>query len=143
VTVQVRIERVVAADIERVFDAWTDAQHLSRWFVVEPAWTVKAASELRVGGSFRIEMDRGDGTVFVCWGEYLEIDRPRRLVFTWSSAVPAVRSSRVTIELEPRGSSTALILVHELLPDTPEGRAHEIGWAGTLDNLERFVAPPD
>jgi uncharacterized protein YndB with AHSA1/START domain len=139
-TATVRVERVLAASIDRVFAAWTDAEALSRWFVVEPAWTVTAANDLRVGGSFRIEMDRGDGTVFVCWGQYLVIEPPRRLVFTWSSAVPAIRNSRVTIELAPHGSGTALVLVHEDLPDTPEGRAHSIGWEGTLDNLDATLA---
>jgi uncharacterized protein YndB with AHSA1/START domain len=138
-TMVVKLERVLPAEIERVFDAWANAETMSRWFVVEPTWTVKAVNELRVGGAFRIEMDRGDGTVFVCWGEYLEIERPNRLVFTWSSAVPAIQRSRVTIELTARGTMTALVLLHEALPDTPEGRAHTVGWEGSLTNLERFL----
>lgn len=137
----VRVERVLPAAIERVFAAWTDASQMSRWFVVEPTWTVTATNDFRVGGAFRIEMDRRDGTVFLCWGEYLEIEPPHRLVFTWSSAVPAIQRSRVTIELTARGESTAIVLVHDDLPDTAEGRAHTIGWEGSLANLERFVAP--
>lgn len=135
----VRLERVLPAEIHRVFDAWANAEAMSRWFVVEPTWTVSAVNEFRVGGTFRIEMDRGDGTVFVCWGEYLEIEAPTRLVFTWSSAIPAIQRSRVTIELTPQGAATGLVLIHEDLPDTPEGRAHTIGWDGSLSNLERFL----
>ncbi|MBI3970859.1 MAG: SRPBCC domain-containing protein [Chloroflexi bacterium] len=139
----VRIERVFPAEIERVFEAWSDAQLLARWFVVDPEWTAKAANDFRVGGRYRVEMHRPDGTVFVCWGTYLEIERPRRLVFTWNSTVPAVQNSRVTIQLASGGSEggqTALTLLHELLPDTAEGRAHAVGWEGSLANLERFLS---
>jgi uncharacterized protein YndB with AHSA1/START domain len=99
----------------------------------------KATNDFRVGGKYRIEMDRGDGTIFVAFGQYLEIEPPRRLVFTWSSAVPKVKRSVVTIVLEPVGRATELTLTHELLPDTDEGRAHGIGWEGSLANLERYL----
>ncbi len=136
----VRLTRLLPADIERVFAAWSEPELISRWFVVEPSWTAKATNDFRVGGKYRLEMRRSDGTVFLCWGEYLEIDPPRRLVFTWSSAAPAIQNSRVTIGLVSVGSSTELTLVHEQLPDTEEGRAHAIGWEGSLANLERFLA---
>ncbi len=135
----VRVTRVLPAAIQDVFRAWSDAQALSAWFVVEPTWRAKATNEFRVGGKYRVEMHRSDGTVFVCWGEYVEIDPPRRLVFTWNSAVPAIQSSRVTIELRSVGRSTELTLLHEMLPDTDEGRAHAIGWDGSLANLDRYL----
>lgn len=109
------------------------------WFVVDPSWTVKATNDFRVGGKYRVEMRRDDGTVFLAFGEYVEISAPRRLVFTWSSALPAIDRSLVTIELRPVGSATELTLTHENLPDTDEGRAHSVGWEGTLDNLERHL----
>jgi uncharacterized protein YndB with AHSA1/START domain len=139
-TTSVRVRRRLPAEVNRVFEAWSNAEFVSRWFVVDPTWTAKATSDFRVGGKYRIEMNRGDGTIFVAFGEYLEIDPPRRLVFTWSSAVPAVQRSIVTIELEPVGTSTELTLTHELLPDTDEGRAHAIGWDGSLANLERYLS---
>lgn len=136
----VRLTRLLPADIERVFAAWSEAEALSRWFVVEPGWTATASNDFRVGGTYRVEMRRGDGSVFLCWGEYVEIDPPRRLVFTWNSAAPAIRGSRVTIELASVGSSTELTLLHERLPDTAEGRAHAAGWEGSLTSLGRFLA---
>lgn len=139
-TTSVRVTRLLRAEIARVFDAWSDAERMARWFVVDAGWTAKATNNFHVGGKYRIEMHRTDGTVFLAHGEYLEIDPPRRLVFTWSSAVPAIERSVVTIELSPKGSaSTELTLVHDLLPDTDEGRAHSIGWEGSLDNLERHL----
>jgi uncharacterized protein YndB with AHSA1/START domain len=134
-----RITRIIKAERERVFDALTRASEMSSWFVVDPSWSARATNELRVGGSYRIEMDRGDGTIFVAFGEYLEIDPPERLVFTWSSAIPAVQRSIVTIVLTVVGTATEVDLTHDLLPDTDEGRAHAVGWQGSLDNLERFL----
>jgi uncharacterized protein YndB with AHSA1/START domain len=131
------------ASLERVFEAWSRPEALSRWFVVEPSWRARATNDFRVGGGYRVEMRRDDGTIFVAFGEYLEIDPPRRLVFTWSSAAPPVRRSVVTIELAPAGAATELTLTHDLLPDSPEGRAHAIGWDGSLSSLERHLSSPE
>ena len=138
-TTSLRLQRVLPASVWRVFEVWTRPELMAQWFLVDPGWKGKAAVDLRVGGKYRVEMDRGDGTIFVAFGEYLEIVPPRRLVFTWSSAVPAVSGSVVTVEIEPRGEDTQLTLTHDLLPDTDEGRAHAIGWEGTLGCLHSHL----
>ena len=135
----VSVKRLLPAEMGRVFEAWSSAEVMSRWFVVDPSWTVKATNDFRVGGKYRVEMRRDDGTVFLAFGEYLEISAPRRLVFTWSSALPAIDRSLVTIDLRPVGAATELTLTHEDLPDTDGGRAHSVGWEGTLNSLERHL----
>lgn len=135
-----RVQRRFAANVTRVFEAWTKPELIAKWFVVDPSWKAKATADVRVGGKYRVEMDRGDGTIFVAFGEYLEIVAPRRLVFTWSSAVPPVAGTVVTVELASVGGGTELTLTHELLPDTEEGRAHTLGWEGTLGNLHRHLS---
>lgn len=139
-TTSVIARRVLPAEVQRVFDAWGSAEALSRWFVVDPTWKAKATTDFRIGGKYRIEMDRGDGTIFLAFGEYLKIESPRLLVFTWNSAIPVVQKSVVTIELKPVGTQTELTLTHELLPDTDEGRAHAIGWDRSLANLEQYLS---
>ena len=78
------VQREIAATAERLFDAWLDAASFSRWMRPSAISETRAENDPRVGGEFRIVMVR-DGTDVVHRGTYREIDRPRRLVFTWSS----------------------------------------------------------
>ena len=81
----VRIERTFAASAEEVFDAWTSPEVMRRWLHCGPDWdTPEAEVDLRVGGKVRVVMRRPDGTEVEARGEYTLIDRPHRLVMTWT-----------------------------------------------------------
>jgi uncharacterized protein YndB with AHSA1/START domain len=135
-----QMKRILPADIEQVFEAWSSAEQMSRWFVCDPAWRPTATNEFRVGGKYRVEMRNGDRTVGVASGEYREIERPHRLVFTWTSEGRiGVAHSVVTIELRSIGTQTELSLTHDLLPGSAAGRAHAEGWLGCLGNLETYL----
>jgi len=117
---------------ERVFDAWLDAERARRWMFATPAGTVvRSELDARVGGRFVI-VDRRDGQDVEHTGEYLEIDRPRRLAFTFS--VDGSQADRVTIDIVPLEAGCEL--THEMAPEWAEfaGRAEE-GWSGMLDGL--------
>jgi uncharacterized protein YndB with AHSA1/START domain len=130
----VRIQRTINATPERVFDAWLDAEALSRFMRPGPTMTCDAVTDPRVGGKFLITM-MGEGSVHPHTGEYLEIDRPKRLVFTWFSKSTAMASSTVTVELSPAaGGRTDLTLTHVGLPEK-QVEGHTGGWTGILDLL--------
>ena len=81
----VRIERTFAASAEAVFDAWTSPEVMRRWFHCEPDWTTPVAEvDLRVGGAVRVAMRRPDGTGRGAGSSTRVIERPRRLVMTWT-----------------------------------------------------------
>ena len=81
----VRIERTFTAPAEDVFDAWTSPEVMRRWFHCEADWeTPEAEVDLRVGGRVRVLMRQPDGTEARARGEYTLIDRPNRLVMTWT-----------------------------------------------------------
>jgi uncharacterized protein YndB with AHSA1/START domain len=81
----VRIERTFAASAEDVFDAWTSPEVMRRWFHCAPDWsTPEAEVDLRLGGEVRVVMRKPDGTEAEMQGEYTLIDRPHRLVMTWT-----------------------------------------------------------
>jgi uncharacterized protein YndB with AHSA1/START domain len=135
-----RIERLLRADIERVFEAWSNVEQLSRWFGCPSSRAAEASSDFRVGGAYRLHMHDGEQTIGVAHGRFLAIDPPRRLVLTWcSEGRVRVDASTVTIELEPVGEHTLLRLTHDLDPHTPAGIAHTRGWHGSLDGLEQWL----
>jgi uncharacterized protein YndB with AHSA1/START domain len=128
----VEIHRRLAAPVDEVFQWWTDPERLQEW--MSPVGTVEAQVDLRVGGTIRIVM-RGDGMEIEHLGTYLEIEPPRRLVFTWKSQYTGPQASLVTLELEPDGSgATRLHLVHQQLPETAIP-SHRGGWGAMLERL--------
>jgi len=70
----------------------------------------------------------------------VQIDRPRKLVFTWSGALTNDVSTLVTVELNPRGDETELVLTHERLPTPTIVEGHTRGWGNILDHLADVVA---
>ena len=81
----VRIERTFAASAEEVFDAWTSPEVMRRWFHCDSAWDTPVAEvDLQVGGKIRVVMRRPDGTEVEAQGIFILIDRPHRLVMTWT-----------------------------------------------------------
>jgi uncharacterized protein YndB with AHSA1/START domain len=137
----VRIERTFDAPAGAVFDAWTSAEVLRRWFHVAPDWeTPDAEVDLRVGGRVRVVMRRPDGTEFGAGGKYTEIDRPRRIVMTWTFDDDP--SNQQLIELsfsESRGSTTVVMINSGISTDERRDAQHD-GWHGCFDSLERALA---
>jgi len=130
----VRVTRRFRASPERVFDAWLDPGSAGKWLFATPAGRmVRAEIDARVGGIFHLT-DRREGEDVDHTGEYLEIERPRRLVFTFSVPKYSEQVTRVTIGIAPLETGCELTLTHEnVLPDYA-GRT-EAGWTGILDGL--------
>jgi uncharacterized protein YndB with AHSA1/START domain len=137
-TVTVSVKRRFTASPERVFDAWLDPAKARQFLFATPTGQmVRAETDPRAGGKFTFT-DRRDGEDVVHTGEYLEIDRPRRLVFTF--VVPKYSSvvTRVTIEVVPLDSGCELTLTHDgVLPEYGE-RATQ-GRSSILANLAANV----
>ena len=131
------IRRRLPAPPEEVFDAWLDADGMRHWMTPGRAGEARVRLDARVGGSFQIDMIEGT-RVYEHRGEYLVIDRPRRLVFTWISEGSNQQRSVVTVELQPagdRGQETELTLTHDGLPTADAARQHEEGWTEILELL--------
>src|SRR5581483_9097045 len=116
----VKVIRRFPFPAERVFDAWLDPRLAARWlFATETGEMVRAEVDARVGGHFTFT-DRRGGEDVEHTGEYLEIDRPRRLVFTFGVPKYAKHFDRVTVEIKPHGEACELHLTHEMQPDWGE-----------------------
>jgi uncharacterized protein YndB with AHSA1/START domain len=131
------------ASPERVFDAWLDPQTAGKWLFATPTGQmVRVEIDARVGGRFVI-VDRRNGEDVEHTGEYLEIDRPRRLVFTFGVPKYSPLFTTVTIDIEPTPSGCNLTLTQENVPTEYLGR-NEKGWiailVGLAEHLAEFIA---
>jgi uncharacterized protein YndB with AHSA1/START domain len=128
----VTVRRVLPAPPAVVYDEWLDPVGMVEWMCPRPARAVKISLEPRVGGLLRIDIEDSGFSLYVA-GTFVELDRPRRLRFTWSCsdwADPSVQSL-VTVTLEDHGGDeTMMTIEHEQLPPE-EVDSHQHGW-GTI-----------
>jgi uncharacterized protein YndB with AHSA1/START domain len=132
-----RIERGFDASPEEVFDAWTSPEVLKRWWAVHPDGSTPVANvDLRPGGRYRLSMEGPDGERHTVQGEYSEVDRPHRLVYSWQWELDAGGlgpSSTVTVNFRLDGGGTTVVLEHTGLPDSDSRDRHAQGWSACLD----------
>jgi uncharacterized protein YndB with AHSA1/START domain len=161
------VTRRFDASPERVFDAWLDPDMMRKFFFTsDPSLGYSEGQDVRndprVGGTYRV-MDRRNGVEYVADGEYLEIDRPRRLVFTFRMAQFSDSFDRVVVEIAPLQGGCQLTLTQEIVmphawlqsvmgktdPLTPQeievgltqlASKTEKGWSAMLDGLARALA---
>ncbi|HEX2100782.1 MAG TPA: SRPBCC domain-containing protein, partial [Candidatus Synoicihabitans sp.] len=129
-----------SASAERVFDAFLDPRKAAQFmFVTEGGEIVRCDIDPRVGGKFVIT-DRRQGEDVAHEGEYLEIERPRRLVFTITVKKYSADVGRVEIAIKPLDEGCELTLTQRLSADWIERKSGiEAGWKGILVGLERTL----
>jgi uncharacterized protein YndB with AHSA1/START domain len=127
---------------ERVFDAWFDPVWLGQWMFgpnIRDERIVQLELEPRVGGKFSFVVNR-NGTDVDHVGEYLEIDRPRLLVFTWATRDTLPETSRVIVEIAARDHGCDVKLTH-LMGARWSAFVDQAAasWSKMLDALERAL----
>lgn len=137
---EVRVERVLPAPPEAVFDAWTSAASLRIWMAPDPLTVASADCDPRVGGAFRIVMISSDGA-FEHTGRYLELDRPNRLAFTWRSPGTGLIDTRVTVDLTEDPAGTRMVIVHTGLSTRSARDSHRGGWTSIAHKLATTLTP--
>lgn len=128
---------------ERVFDAWLTPEVTRRWlFTTDDSEVIRCEIDARVGGKFEI-VDKRDNGEFKGEirhvGEYLEIDRPTRLVFTFGVPQFDPRMTRVEIDIVSKGVGCELTLTHHGVPEEWQAPTTD-GWTKLLGNLARAVS---
>jgi uncharacterized protein YndB with AHSA1/START domain len=124
--------------MEHVFDAWLDPARAGKFLFATPTGTmVRVEIDARVGGAFNIT-ERRDGEEVAHVGTYLEIDRPRRLVFTFGVPKYSPLMTRVSIDLKPLPTGCELTLTNEDVPAEYLDPNRE-GWGKILDGLSTLL----
>lgn len=128
--IEFKVERIIAAAPDEVFDAWLDPKvpgnpwNIADRFLLDPKvdgffyWTFKNIAH---------------------YGRFTAVERPNRLQHTWVSPNTLGLESNVTVTFEKQEKGTRMTLVHADLPDDDKGRSHEKGWNFFLGMfLEQF-----
>ena len=134
------VQRVLPAPPEVAFDEWLDPEALAEFTCPYPTRAGVVECDPRVGGRLRIDMIDDDSVVHVT-GEYLAVDRPHRLHFTWTTDFADGFDSIVTVTFEAHGDGETLMTIeHAQLP--AEWRSdHERGWAIIAEQLADKLEP--
>jgi len=132
----------IAATPDRVFRALTTDEVMKWWGSPDTYRTTKWTADLRVGGRWQSEGLHNNGQTFTVSGEFLELDPPRKLAYTWRPTWDENRETRVTYRLEPTPTGTRVTLRHEGFGARAEAcNGHTQGWEKVLGYLESYLAP--
>ena len=135
------VRRTIRATAEKLFAAWTEPAQLKKWWGPRPVTCLDAEVDLRIGGSYRIANQMPDGTVLWIVGEFEMVDRPHKLVYSWRAGPGSPDSERVTVQFQPQGDATEVIVTHERIPNATMRNLHQAGWDGCLDGLASYLSP--
>ena len=135
------LTRVLPAPRERVFDALTRPEDLATWWGPREFTTPEIELDVRVGGRYRFTMQPPDGDRFHLSGEFLELDRPSRLAYTfrWEEPAPDDRETVVTLTLDVVPAGTELTVAQGAFGTEDRLALHRGGWSDSLDKLSALL----
>lgn len=143
---EVVMSRVVDADRDTAFRAWTDPKQIVQWFGPSGFRTNTHEIDVRVGGAWRFDMIAPDGTVFSSRMEFLRIDASRAIEFIHGSDIENDPDAfRMLVTFEEQDNGKTAVTLRQMHP-TAERRAIVIGFgaveygAQTWDKFAAFVA---
>lgn len=137
-----RIEREFAVPPERVFDAFTDPGQVAQWWGPEGMTCPHCDVDARPGGRYRTCIRQPGGAELWVGGVYREVERPRRLVFTWAWETDGVPGHEMLIALsfEPTPNGTRLALLQTNFANADARDRHEHGWISSFNCLDAFLS---
>ncbi|MEU4496360.1 SRPBCC domain-containing protein [Streptomyces sp. NPDC023998] len=141
---RLHMERVLRAPRSVIFQALTEPEELAKWWGPDGFSIPSVESDLRPGGAYRIAMQPPEGDLFYLVGEFLEVEPPQRLSYTfrWEDPDPEDRETVVTLSLrEIGGTSSELILTQGDFATERRQVLHDEGWTQSLDKLEELMSP--
>jgi len=133
----VHVHIVISASVEKVYAAWTQPEIISQWLFVGPtSEIVHAELDLEPGGMFSIlELERTDGEFIDHYGTYIEIEEPKKLVFTLSVPKHFPGETRVTVDVSRAGKDASLTLIQSGVTKEKTERS----WQEMFQNLKKLL----
>ena len=143
----VRLTKVLPAPRERVYEAWTTAELIKRWWGPEGFRALSAKADARPGGEFAVEIEGPDGVTHHMAGVYTELSPPaligleirHRQLEGAAERPEGFIPTQVRVELREHDQGTELALTHTGFLDAALAERFNGGWAGSLKKLERVL----
>lgn len=131
------VSRRFDAPPERVFDAWL-APEWAAWLPPAGARAAVIALDPSVGGRYRLRMDMPDGHVVEISGVYRAIERPQKIVLSWTGSYNN-QETVITAGFLPEGSGTIMTLRQDGFPDAGLRDAYAAGWTGPGGSFDKLA----
>jgi uncharacterized protein YndB with AHSA1/START domain len=135
------LRRILSAPPERIFQALTEPAELARWWGPHGFTIPEIELDLSVGGGYRFTMRPPEGDPFHLSGEFLEIDPPHRLAYTfrWEEPDPDDRETVVRIGLNPVDGATEVALSQVEFATEARLALHRGGWTDSFEKLRDLI----
>jgi uncharacterized protein YndB with AHSA1/START domain len=138
------ISRVFEAPRTLVFKAWTEPEHMARWWGPRGFTSAIITNDVRPGGAYRVHMRGPEGDDHWSQGVYREVVAPERLVMAgaWTDADgrPTSPETLLTVIFEEHEGKTKLTLHQAVFESVTAREAHRGGWTSSLDRLVEYLA---
>ncbi|PKV75727.1 SRPBCC family protein [Pontibacter ramchanderi] len=133
-TTSVTISANVQAPVAKVWQYWTEPQHITRWNNASDDWhTPRAENDLQVGGTFLSRMEAKDGSMgFDFNGTYTDVQKHKRIAYALEDG------RKVEIKFEPAGNETRVTEIFDADP-SHSVEMQQAGWQAILDNFKNYV----
>lgn len=133
-TNKITVQADIAAGTKKVWDYYTQPEHITKWNFASPDWHCPIAeNDLRVGGKYRARMEANDGSlwfdfeaVYDCVVEY------KNFIYTLTD------DRKVTMVFEDFGGKTHVVVTFDAEKENPEEMQRN-GWQAILDNFKKYV----
>lgn len=131
---KIKVAATIAADIKKVWDYYTQPEHITKWNFADESWHCPAAeNDLKVGGKLKSRMEAKDGSFgFDFEAVYDEVNEHKKITYTIADGRQA------TTEFEDLGGKTQVTIVFDAENANPE-EMQKAGWQAILDNFKKYT----
>jgi uncharacterized protein YndB with AHSA1/START domain len=145
---KLELTQVFDAPINKVWEAWTDIEKLKQWSGPEGMEIPLFECDFRIGGTYKMVMEgnptgsEGGDMRHTVGGKYIEIEEPKKLVYSWlwEGQNPETHTTTITLLFKELGEGkTEFTLIQTGFPDENMVNEHNQGWTSTLRKLTKFL----
>lgn len=139
---RLEVTRLIKADQDRVFTAWTDPAMIVKWWGAGGVKCTEAQMDLGVGGAYRIANQTPDGTTMWITGTFSRVNPPYELAYTWAMEPISVDTafSLVEVSFDQTEEGTLVKVIQTQIASPGAREIHLQGWIGCLEGLDELLS---